>query len=92
MSAPTYTLELDHAQQRPPLAEPSSATIPASLPEPKHHHTHAAFPVTGKVKHDDPNELSIYFVGTVSFVAFGFVTSSAESVHEWPASPGYDDL
>lgn len=70
MSEPkSYTIELDHAQQRPPLAEPSSATIPASLPDAKHHHTHAAFPVTGKVKHDDPTELSIYFVGTVS-VAF----------------------
>jgi hypothetical protein len=65
MSPPNYTLELDHAQQRPPLAEPTSATIPRGLPEAKHHHTHAAFPVNGQVKHEDPTELSIYFVGTV---------------------------
>lgn len=68
MASADYTLELDHAQQRPPLAAPSSATIPAGLPHAKHHHTHAAFPVNGQVKHDDANELSIYFVGTVSLL------------------------
>lgn len=66
MTAPNYTIELDHSQQRPPLAEPTSATIPRGLPEAKHHHTHAAFPVDGQVKHEDPTELSIYFVGTVN--------------------------
>jgi hypothetical protein len=66
--APKYTLELDHSQQRAPLAEPTSATIPSALPEAKHHHTHAAFPVSGKVEHNDPSELSIYFVGTVGLL------------------------
>lgn len=65
-SKPTYTLELDHSRQQPPLAAPTSATIPQSLPAAKHHHTHAAFPVSDQVRHDDPSELSIYFVGTVS--------------------------
>lgn len=57
-----YTIELDPSQKLPPLAEPASAQPPTHLPQAKHHHTHAAFPVQD-VQED--NKLSIYFVGTV---------------------------
>lgn len=64
-SPPTYTIQLDPSKQLPPLAEPTYATLPASLPPAKAHHTHPTFPL-GTQDVDDPAKLSIYFVGTVS--------------------------
>jgi hypothetical protein len=65
MSAQHHVVVLDHSKQLPPLAEGSAATLPSKLPDAKHHHTHASFPLQTQ-DIDDPSKLSIYFVGTAS--------------------------